>query len=476
MDVQHCGLGAQVPVFDLPSDIEAIRERLFRTGIAFIRDSGIDSLVMLGTNLGTVIRPRNEQHPGTGISNIRYAPSLRGKGYSSEELFLHTDRSGWDQPPRVLISTLQKKSKVGGESIFVDTKLVIQTIKNQNPSLYSFITSSKHTSFRTEDGNFVLRPIYDEQSDLFRFRFDDGIQFSASVILRVSELLEVMSRCAFHVSLEPGQGYVVDNHRFLHGRTAFTGSRELLRVLVNIPTTRPRKVILFDVDGTLCSSHDLSVDAYFSCLSSLTGKSITLSNTHVNLNGRTDLGLLHAILDYHQITPKSTVVEKFLRLHPKYVEMSLRKGMSVTPCPRVKEFLQWIGEQKNKLDQPGPIFGILTGNSRANTLAKLYAAGIDSSVFDLDISSFGDTHFDRVSLVQSSLAKIRATYSPDQRPNHVVIVGDTPLDIECAKHSGCLVISVATGNYGTDDLAALGPDLVCDELSESKEFLLSNVF
>ncbi|KAL5360944.1 Clavaminate synthase-like protein [Aspergillus floccosus] len=469
MEIHHCGLGAQLPDFGSPSDTEAIREKLFTGGIAFIRNSDMNCLTKLSNQLGTIVKPCNEQPTGTGISHIHHSPDLR-------ELFLHTAHSGWDHPPRVLMSALQTKSTTGGESIFVDTKLVIKTIKEQNPSLYIFITSPKHISFRTDEGQFVPRPIYDEQADLFRFRFDDGIQFSASENSRAFELLDTMSRNAFYVSLEPGQGYVIDNHRFLHGQTSTSGPRELLRVLINIPTGQSQKVILFDVDGTLCSSHELSVDAYFSCLSSLTSKQITPANTHVNLHGCTDLGLLHAILDYHGVSPKSTVVEKFLRLHSRYMEFSLSKGFPVFPCPRTREFLEWLAAEKMSHGQSGPIIGLLTGNSRANALMKLRVAGIDTTIFDLGVSSFGDTHFDRIGLIRSSLDKLRASYGPDQRPEHVVVVGDTPLDIECAKQTGCLVVSVATGNYAAHDLAMLRPDFVCEELFQSKDFLMSSVF
>lgn len=71
---------------------------------------------------------------------------------------------------------------------------------------------------------------------IFRSLFDDGIQLSASMVVRFSKLQDIIYRNAFFVSLQPGQGYILDNHRFLHVRASFTGSRELLRVLVNLPS------------------------------------------------------------------------------------------------------------------------------------------------------------------------------------------------------------------------------------------------
>jgi alpha-ketoglutarate-dependent taurine dioxygenase len=58
----------------------------------------------------------------------------------------------------------------------------------------------------------------------------------------------------FTVELFPGQSYIVDNHRFLHSRTSFNGTRELLRVLAHPHPAKTCKFILFDVDGTICRS------------------------------------------------------------------------------------------------------------------------------------------------------------------------------------------------------------------------------
>jgi phosphoglycolate phosphatase-like HAD superfamily hydrolase len=384
------------------------------------------------------------------------------------ELFFHTDRSGWDQPPRLLISTLRKKANTGGESLLVDSKRVLKTLKLQHEDLYNLITNAKHTSFRSDDGVFLPRAIFEEKSRMIRFRFDDGIQLSASMVESFSKLRDIIYQNALVVSLQPGQGYILDNHRYLHGRASFSGSRELLRALVEIPSTRNAKTILFDIDGTLCRSEELSIDAYYTCISDVVGKHVTHANTPVNLNGRTDLGLLNDILDYHKVDANSQVVEKFLQLHPQYLERSLSKGFSSVSCPGAKETLDWLVREKAKCSSL--YLGLLTGNSHSNALLKLRAAGIDVGIFNLEISSFGDSHQNRLSLFQDSLSKLRDNFGSHIHASDVVVVGDTPLDVECAKQSGCSVIAVATGNYTVEELALLQPDFVCNQLTEAKEF------
>lgn len=66
-------------------DIEGIRTELARNGCAFAEGcDGQLALARLSEQLGVIAKPRNEVGAGTGVSNIRFAPDLTGKGYSSE--------------------------------------------------------------------------------------------------------------------------------------------------------------------------------------------------------------------------------------------------------------------------------------------------------------------------------------------------------------------------------------------------------
>ncbi|PWY72697.1 Clavaminate synthase-like protein [Aspergillus eucalypticola CBS 122712] len=476
MDIKKCGLGANVPTFYDPSDIESIRASVFNNGIAFVEGCEEEALVGLARQLGQIVRPRNEETPGSGVSRIRFASDLVGKGYSSEELFFHTDRSGWDEPPRILMSTLRSQSESGGESLLVDGQNVLNALRQHDEDLYNLFTNSKHTSFRADDGTFVPRAMVDRETGIFRFRFDDGIQMSASMVVGFAKLQDIIYQHAYLVSLRPGQGYVLDNHRYLHGRASFTGSRELLRVLVRPSSPPSEKVILFDIDGTLCRSEALSIDAYYSCVSDIVGKDINHANTPVNLHGRTDLGLLHDILDYHQVARKDRVVEEFLKLHPQYLERSLSKGLPSVICPGAQELLSWLIRENESSRQSKFQLGLITGNSRPNALLKLRGAGIDTSIFDLDISSFGDSHHNRLSLFQDAFSKLQVRFGSHIRAKDVLVVGDTPLDVECAKQAGCSVVAVATGNYKMEELASLKPNVCCGQLTETKEYLLQAAF
>jgi phosphoglycolate phosphatase-like HAD superfamily hydrolase len=50
----------------------------------------------------------------------------------------------------------------------------------------------------------------------------------------------------------------------------------------------------------------------------------------------------------------------------------------------------------------------------------------------------------------------------------VVIIGDTPLDVACARDAGVNCLAVATGGFSVDALRAAGADTVVDSLADTE--------
>jgi phosphoglycolate phosphatase-like HAD superfamily hydrolase len=49
----------------------------------------------------------------------------------------------------------------------------------------------------------------------------------------------------------------------------------------------------------------------------------------------------------------------------------------------------------------------------------------------------------------------------------IVIIGDTPADVECGQSLGVRAIAVATGHYSSAELEACGPYAVFEDLSDT---------
>ena len=101
---------------------------------------------------------------------------------------------------------------------------------------------------------------------------------------------------------------------------------------------------------------------------------------------------------------------------------------------------------------------LLTGNFAGGAEIKL-------GHFDLwrrfAFGAFGDDHVNRRDLVPVA---VREAASRGVVPTAVVVIGDTPLDIDCAHAHGAMAVAVATGHYDEAALARAGADLVVPTL------------
>lgn len=116
--------------------------------------------------------------------------------------------------------------------------------------------------------------------------------------------------------------------------------------------------------------------------------------------------------------------------------------------------------------------GVLTGNFPETGTAKLRAAGYDPAMFA--VTAWGDDapgdppH--RSALLAIALTRA-AGLGCTIDPAEVVIIGDTPHDVACARDNGCRVIAVATGRTSRDELVATGAHLVLDDLTSTPEIM-----
>ena len=112
--------------------------------------------------------------------------------------------------------------------------------------------------------------------------------------------------------------------------------------------------------------------------------------------------------------------------------------------------------------------GLLTGNFVEGARIKL-------EYFDLwkyfPWGAFGGDSASRNDLVPVALARAREHGVNDVAPANVLVVGDTPNDVECALVAGATPVAVATGSYSTDQLRAAGATIVFDDFRDTAGFL-----
>ncbi|MEU8299765.1 haloacid dehalogenase-like hydrolase [Micromonospora sp. NPDC048909] len=105
---------------------------------------------------------------------------------------------------------------------------------------------------------------------------------------------------------------------------------------------------------------------------------------------------------------------------------------------------------------------VLTGNLRSAAEVKLHVAGLNEFL-DLRIGGFGSDARDRFQLPVIVAQRYSAIYGHQLEPDRVVVIGDAPNDIACARHADFRVAVVAH-RIGRQELASYEPDLVLDSL------------
>jgi phosphoglycolate phosphatase-like HAD superfamily hydrolase len=114
------------------------------------------------------------------------------------------------------------------------------------------------------------------------------------------------------------------------------------------------------------------------------------------------------------------------------------------------------------LAQRGVALGLGTGNYEGAARIKLERFGLWSR---FAFGGFADDTPLRVDVIRRGAAE--GLRRAGAAPGELVVIGDTPADIEAGRAVGARVLSVATGPYALDELAALRPDGVFPTLLEA---------
>jgi phosphoglycolate phosphatase len=216
----------------------------------------------------------------------------------------------------------------------------------------------------------------------------------------------------------------------------------------------PRRVLLFDIDGTLVLTGGAGGRAMTRAFQDLYG--IPNGFDGIPFNGRTDAWILSRAAAAHRIDDEA--LSRFKPLYLDHLAEELHR-----PGPR-KGVMPGISSLLDALAKRADVFlALLTGNFEEGARLKL-------EHFDLwryfACGAFGDTTHDRNGLLPEALARVAVCGGPRADPADAVIIGDTPLDVAVAVTSGARSIAVATGSHTTDELHASGADVVFQDLSD----------
>jgi phosphoglycolate phosphatase-like HAD superfamily hydrolase len=115
------------------------------------------------------------------------------------------------------------------------------------------------------------------------------------------------------------------------------------------------------------------------------------------------------------------------------------------------------------------VMGMLTGNYGPAVSLKLAAVDVDLDQFA--VTAFGDEAPNRAELVALAMQRYEKVTGQAADPRRVVVIGDTPRDVACARANGCVSFAVATGEHSESDLRAAGASVAVEDLSDPEPLL-----
>ncbi|KZS92481.1 homoaconitase [Sistotremastrum niveocremeum HHB9708] len=186
--------------------------------------------------------------------------------YTDLELAAHTDTTYYTDPCGLQLFHVLKQSPQGGSTLLVDGFYVASLMRSLHPELFETLTKVRvptHSAGSEESlyWNGSGRPVLELDRDeviAVRWNNDDrsvmreygegGVEEWYESIRMWNQLLRSADSQVW-VPLQPGTAVVVDNHRVLHGRSAFVGQRRMCGAYIGKDEFRSRLAVLAERYG-----------------------------------------------------------------------------------------------------------------------------------------------------------------------------------------------------------------------------------
>jgi len=212
-----------------------------------------------------------------------------------------------------------------------------------------------------------------------------------------------------------------------------------------------KTLVFFDINGTIIkrdSRTDIpfsaAVDEFFNIENGMDG---------VDTTARSDKDVLMEVLNNFSIPFSDNLWNGFLNKYEKKLEEFKKTDVW-------RENADAVGFIKN-LHKKGCQLSLISGELSIGAKYKLEK--IDVWKY-FPTGGFGEDGLKRFDIADVALQKALAHY--DSKPERILVVGDTVLDIQTARHLGAEVISITTGSHSRDRLESELPDFIVDRFSD----------
>jgi len=221
-----------------------------------------------------------------------------------------------------------------------------------------------------------------------------------------------------------------------------------------------KKLILWDIDGTIIVSHGAGVRAMEKALTKRFGVTVDLGA--IDWAGRTDSWITGEVFRHVGLPDTPQNAHDYLETYLELLPLELADGPQGRVLPGVLELLETLHHRADVVQ------GLLTGNLKRGAEFKLTHYKVWHY---FEFGAFADDSPRRNDLGPHALRRAKEWHTVDFDPANIFILGDTPHDIECGKVIGARTIAVATGKFSVEELAAHQPTAVFKDFGDTAAFL-----
>jgi phosphoglycolate phosphatase len=213
--------------------------------------------------------------------------------------------------------------------------------------------------------------------------------------------------------------------------------------------------ILFDIDGTLITSGGAGAESWRRAFDELYG-------IPADIGEYTDAGMTDpevGRLTFVKVLGREPTAQEMATLMAKRLEHlpeAVRESAGYRVLPGVETTLE-------KLRDAGFLLGLTTGGVEAAAHMKLDRGRLNRF---FTFGGYGSDSPDRTKLTRRAIERAEKVLGRRLDPKQVLVVGDTPLDIEAAHAAGAIGVGVASGSYDEQQLRDAGADYVLASLEE----------
>ncbi|MGZ8603020.1 MAG: HAD family hydrolase [Actinomycetota bacterium] len=210
-----------------------------------------------------------------------------------------------------------------------------------------------------------------------------------------------------------------------------------------------RRVVLFDVDGTLIDTGGAGGRSWSYAFREAFG-------VDGDIRKFSEVGMTDPVVareTFEGTMGREPTTDEVIRLMMRYV---LRLPIEVDESPGYRT-MPGVHDLLERLVEADTLLGLVTGNIEGAAHIKISRARLGRFFL---FGGYGSDSSVRSDLTRAAIARAEALSGHEIDPAEVIVVGDTPRDIEAAHGAGAIAVGVATGEYTVDQLHDAGADHV----------------